>query len=224
MWGGQTKELIFDEAVRFFSEKGYSNISIRSITRAAGLNESTAYYYYRSKTEILDEILEVFGRKLERYFSAAKHAGVSRERDGPREYLNRFLWSNAIADDVFMQRTFRIVCMEQFTNEKAGALARDKLHGQVAETLRRALNGLVERGEVPDFDTYSFAVMWAQAMYSSAVLAAHSDSETERNNLREVNAFMLDMAVDGKIPDSDGAQINKRQPAAVATGDRETSR
>lgn len=112
MRGGQRKGLIFDEAVRFFPEKGYSNISIRSITRAAGLNESTAYDYYRSKTEILDKILEVFGRKLERYFSAAKRAGVSRERDGPGECLNRFLWSNAIADDVFMGWAFRVVCME----------------------------------------------------------------------------------------------------------------
>lgn len=105
MPGGQTKKHIFDEAVRLFSEKGYSNISTRSVMRAANLNESTAYYYYNSKAEILDNILNLFERKLERYFSAAKPARSSRNRDESREYLNRFLWSNTIADDRLMRRT-----------------------------------------------------------------------------------------------------------------------
>lgn len=162
MSGSQTKEHIFDEAVRLFSEQGYAATTIRQIASAVRINETTIYIYFQNKADLLDEILNTFEDKLSRHVPAddtyVKLHGI---RDGPRKYLSRFFWNYVTRDDLFMRRAFRITCMEQYTSAKARALIRDKLHNEVTENLRRALDELAKCGEIPGFDTYSFAALWA---------------------------------------------------------------
>jgi len=214
MSGRQTKEHIFDEAVRLFSEQGYAATTIRQIASAVKVNVATIYIYFQNKEGIFDEILSLFENKLVRYNPTSIHIKPRRERDGPQKYLSRLLWNYVIEDDLFMRRAFCIVCMEQYTSKKARALVRETLHDEVTENLRRALEELVERGEIPGFDTYSFALLWSRVLYSSAMLAAHGDSPEEKNNLRAANELMLDMAVSGKIPEAVNCvgAVNSRVP------------
>lgn len=86
MSGARIKEHIFHEDVRLFSKNGYENISLRSITKVMGINESTAYDYYG---------MESYGT-----------------RDGPRKHLIRLCWDYVIENNPFIRQAFRIVCME----------------------------------------------------------------------------------------------------------------
>ena len=49
-----TKEKIFIEAVKLFSDGGYSEVSVRDIASTAGINVSSLYFHYSSKEEILN--------------------------------------------------------------------------------------------------------------------------------------------------------------------------
>lgn len=199
MSGMQTKERLLNEAVKLFAERGYAETSVRLVAGAAGLNEATIYIYFSGKADILNEILNTFEEKLDRYAPPRSHMKSGGETDGPCKSLCRLLWNYVIKDDLFMRWAFRIVCMEQFTNEKAGALVRDKLHGEVTENIRSTLDELIKRGEIPVLDTDSFASLWTLAMYSSAVMAVNDHSAEAEDNLRAVNERMLDMAVSGKL-------------------------
>jgi TetR/AcrR family transcriptional regulator len=51
------KRTILDHAARLFSQQGYRGTSMSQIARAAGLNQSSIYYWFSSKERLLDELL-----------------------------------------------------------------------------------------------------------------------------------------------------------------------
>ena len=55
-----TKEKIFDVSLELFSQKGFSNTSVREIAKNVGIKESSIYNHYNSKQAILDDILDTF--------------------------------------------------------------------------------------------------------------------------------------------------------------------
>jgi AcrR family transcriptional regulator len=50
---------IVDAATRLFSEKGYAQTTMSDIARAAGLQQSSLYYWFRNKEQLLQETLRV---------------------------------------------------------------------------------------------------------------------------------------------------------------------
>lgn len=55
-----TKDKILDVATELFSQKGFSGVSIREITKEVGIKESSLYNHFKNKDEILDTILSSF--------------------------------------------------------------------------------------------------------------------------------------------------------------------
>ena len=51
------KEIIFKEAARLFSEKGYERTSMRAIAEAAGVSKPAIYYYFPNKDALFEEML-----------------------------------------------------------------------------------------------------------------------------------------------------------------------
>jgi len=53
------KEIIFREAARLFSEKGYEQTSMRAIAEAAGVSKPAIYYYFSNKEALFESMLEL---------------------------------------------------------------------------------------------------------------------------------------------------------------------
>jgi AcrR family transcriptional regulator len=53
----ETQNLIIQSAEKLFASKGYRNTTISDIAKAAGISVGNMYRYYKSKEQILDEIL-----------------------------------------------------------------------------------------------------------------------------------------------------------------------
>ncbi len=53
-----TKDRILDVAIDLFAQKGFDAVSLREIAEAAGVRKATLYYYFTTKDEILEKILE----------------------------------------------------------------------------------------------------------------------------------------------------------------------
>jgi len=53
-----TKERILNVAIDLFAVKGFDAVSLREIADAAGVRKATLYYYFNTKDEILEKILE----------------------------------------------------------------------------------------------------------------------------------------------------------------------
>ncbi|OYY44935.1 MAG: hypothetical protein B7Y57_07420 [Rhodospirillales bacterium 35-66-84] len=66
-----TKQRILDAAARAFSLNGYAGTTINDIAMTAGMQGGSIYYYFESKDDILQEVLDV---GITRVFSAARLA------------------------------------------------------------------------------------------------------------------------------------------------------
>jgi AcrR family transcriptional regulator len=55
-----TKEKITDVALHLFSENGYNGVSVRDICGKVGIRESTIYYHFKNKQDILDQLSDAF--------------------------------------------------------------------------------------------------------------------------------------------------------------------
>ncbi len=58
-----TKEKIMNVSLKLFSEKSYNGASIRQIANTIGIRESAIYNHFKSKDEILSEIISAFGKR-----------------------------------------------------------------------------------------------------------------------------------------------------------------
>jgi AcrR family transcriptional regulator len=58
-----TKEKILEVSLKLFSEKSFSGASIREIAKQTGIRESAIYNHFKSKDEILNEIISEFGKR-----------------------------------------------------------------------------------------------------------------------------------------------------------------
>ncbi|WP_242456277.1 TetR/AcrR family transcriptional regulator [Mycolicibacterium sp. P1-18] len=56
---------IVDAATKLFSEKGYAQTTMSDVARAAGLQQSSLYYWFRNKEQLLQETLAVNRASLE---------------------------------------------------------------------------------------------------------------------------------------------------------------
>lgn len=59
-----TKQKIQQTALELFSKKGYHSVSIRDICKVVGIKESTVYYHFKNKKDILDSLYEQVERLM----------------------------------------------------------------------------------------------------------------------------------------------------------------
>ena len=49
---------ILDKAAGLFEERGYNNTTVNDILREVNIAKGTFYYYFKSKEEVLDAIID----------------------------------------------------------------------------------------------------------------------------------------------------------------------
>ena len=55
-----TRQQVLDVALRQFSKYGFLAVSIRDICKEVGIKESTVYYHFKNKQDILDSLVHEF--------------------------------------------------------------------------------------------------------------------------------------------------------------------
>lgn len=202
-----TKERIFNEAVRLFAEKGYNVTTVREIGAAAGVSDSVIYRYFIGKSAILDGIMDRFFEILKGYLLTPERVEALTGTLSPRELLQQCFPSFKQEDEDFMLRAYRVLFMEQFTNEKAGAIVVRNLHDESAQSVQYILDKLYEHGEIPDFDTRFFSRLWTRSMFSLAMSWMYHPDSGSANISEEYYDFhrkMIDMAISGRVPTVEG--------------------
>ncbi|TDT58448.1 TetR family transcriptional regulator [Fonticella tunisiensis] len=61
----KTKKLIFDAAIKSFSQKGFHKTTVDEIAESAGVAKGTLYYHFKSKEEIFKFIIDEGTRIIE---------------------------------------------------------------------------------------------------------------------------------------------------------------
>jgi len=128
--GEATRERIFRNAVKLFSARGYSGVSIRAITSASGIKESTLYHYFRSKDMLLNEIYRYFTTGL-RSLALPKPIPLSTlTAENGYIYLQECLVDyRRLMESPLMSMCWRIVTMEQFRDVRAFDIISHEFNG-----------------------------------------------------------------------------------------------
>ena len=112
-----TKDRIFEASIDLFSDKGFDAASMREIAEIVGIKKASLYSHYRSKDQILENILKY---PIERIDTVGQQ-DVDTEELIVSLGLEKFmvLASDLILswmEDPYMEKIWRIICIELYHN------------------------------------------------------------------------------------------------------------
>lgn len=153
-----TKEEIFLTSVDLFSKKGYDGTSIRDIAYSVGIKESTFYFHYKSKNDLLDCIFDYFDNWLKTSKPSDSEIDEIIKATEPYEFFERYFLSISSRHDDFSQKIALLIMYEQYKNEKAKAFSLEKNCREVAVFFEDVLNRYKAAEKLPDtFDSNFFS-------------------------------------------------------------------
>src|SRR3954469_7621663 len=79
-------ERILKEASRLFRDRGFENVTVAEVMKAAGLTHGAFYAHFQSKKE-LQEAAVAFGQEL----SASRARSYGATKRGRKDYVDRYL-------------------------------------------------------------------------------------------------------------------------------------
>ena len=154
--GERTRQKILDAAEREIGRKGFAEGQCRAITAEAEVAQGTFYLYFRSKEDVLRELVLRMGRRLRRHLTLAVADAPSRleaERRGLRAFLE-FVRANP--------DLYRVVAESQFVDQ---AIFR-RYYEEFAAAYRSGLEAAEARGEIRkgDAEVRAWALMGVSDM------------------------------------------------------------
>lgn len=116
-----TKEKIMDVALHMFSERGYEAVSIRDICGEVGIKESTLYYHFKNKKDILDSLISKFKTHIDELLGHIEDIGTEpdkKQTEAAEKNAIEFYMMDSYLFDPFCNLMLRFMMMEQFHNEE----------------------------------------------------------------------------------------------------------
>lgn len=153
--GERTRQKILDAAEREIGARGFSEASIATITSEAAVAQGTFYLYFRSKEDVLRELVLRMGRRLRHHLTrATMDAGdrLEAERLGIRAFL-QFVRDNpnlyrVVAESQFVDPAIHRAYYEEFAAGYRAGLAEAETRGEIsagdAEVRAWALMGVTD--------------------------------------------------------------------------------
>ena len=153
-----TRDKIMDVALHMFSERGYEAVSIRDICGEVGIKESTLYYHFKNKKDILDSLIEKFREHID---SLLVHVDeITAEPDQKKKKkgddIGAQMMDSYMMDcylfDPFCNLMLRLMMIEQFHNEEIRELYEKTLFTDPYEIQLNVFNRLATVGTIPAED------------------------------------------------------------------------
>jgi len=128
------RELI-DAAERLFLSRGYSETAVSDIVREISVAQGTFYYYFRTKEEILEAVIEKNINDLEREIRQV----MSREGAGPAEKLMEMI------NSILHLQVSRKELIERI-HEERNAVMHEKVERRIASRMAPLVAEVVRSG------------------------------------------------------------------------------
>ena len=112
-----TKDKILEVSLSMFSTSGYDAVSIRDICGEVGIKESSLYYHFKNKQDILDFLMNKFEEYINSLLLVLQSETVT-GRDGLSfDWMDIYFFDRYLFDP-FCNKMMRLMLIEQFHNEK----------------------------------------------------------------------------------------------------------
>lgn len=146
-----TKEKIMDVALHMFSERGYEAVSIRDICGEVGIKESTLYYHFKNKMDILDSLIAKFKEHIEGLLihidemPQMPSGKTKKQNSGSKDILDSYMMDSYLFDP-FCNLMIRLMMIEQFHNEEMRALYEKTMFTDPYDIYLRVFRMLASQG------------------------------------------------------------------------------
>lgn len=175
---------ILDTAEMLFETKGYSNTTVNDILREVNIAKGTFYYYFKSKEEVLDAVIE---RHLEKGLERAE--AVKKRKDlSPAEKLTQVVLVLRMAGP-------KSEVVDEL-HKPENALMHQKSLGGIIRGLVPILNEIVEEGIRAGVFSTPFPEQTVRIMLAAALTltddAMFSYTQEERQQLLEAIVYSLE--------------------------------
>lgn len=189
-----TKDKILETALDLFSQRGFSAVSVRELTRAVGIKESSLYNHFQNKEEILEILLKRFKtefaytipplNKLDEILSQAEPEDFFRQ--GHKNF-KRYMENES------NQKMWRVLQIEQFREQKARDIIREELFEKTIQFLEVVFSKLMELKKIKEMDPRLLAVEYQYPSFS--LLAEYNILKFDGRDTSEVEK-RLDQHID----------------------------
>lgn len=161
-----TKGKIQQAALELFSKKGYHAVSIRDICKEVGIKESTVYYHYKNKEDILDSLFNQVAMLTENMKNSFNDAFTQiTEID-----INAFcMVAVGFLEYYLLDKTvYKLISMltiEKLTNEQADRMYRELLFDAPLLQQERVLEAMIEKKYFKKADPWFLAREYYAAIF-----------------------------------------------------------
>ena len=195
--GEETKQLILEVALKQFASVGYTAASIRSICREVGIKESSVYYHFKSKQEILDCLVAEFeimaGRMTDMLTTSFQAADLGRIEDETFLYIGKRYYIDFLNNERIYQ-LISMLLIEQRSDPSLGKLYAQLMFEQPLATQTRFFDLLTACGYLKALPARDLAVMYQSIFHFcfSRQLALGSSAQQAALELDHYLSFFLD--------------------------------
>ena len=194
----KTKNLIFESAIKIFSESGYRGSTMDDIATNAGLAKGTLYYHFASKEEIFNFIVEEGLKILQNQVIEIQDINI-----GPVEKLIKicriqltFLYGYT--------NFFKVVMSQLWGNENRQNELRQKLRKYISE-IEINIKSAMENGQIEKGDTELIAFQFFGSLCSSAI---YESIHIEKINLEDMINSTITFTLKGLGINIDNMNLN----------------
>lgn len=144
--GRNTKQRIIEESMRLFSVSGFDTVSIRTIAEAVGVGNSALYKHFKSKKEILNEIVSYSVD----YFLKMGQKQMMQIQSVEDLQMGCLAMFEFQTQDEWMVMFRRLLIIEQFKNPEMAAIYRRFFIELPVESQGKYFRQLMEKGIMKD--------------------------------------------------------------------------
>lgn len=173
-----TKEKIRHEALTLFSTKGYDSISVRDISRAVGIKESSLYNHFKNKQDIFDDILREYATRGEEFFNQMNVTGEDKKFIVDERTVDMYRHMSNEAFELMCAPIFefyfvdeinvklrRMLTMEQYRSPEIAMIYRDVSFNESLNFQSHLFQALIASGNFIECDPYVLALAFFSPIF-----------------------------------------------------------
>ena len=182
-----TKERILDVSLSMFSTSGYEAVSIRDICGAVGIKESSLYYHFKNKRDILDSLLHRFEDHVNDLLVIFRSASATVGTTLAFDWMDTYFFDQYLFDP-FTNKLMRLMMIEQFRDERARDMATRHFLTGLIEMFAQLFSGMMDKGLLRKDDPAMLAFAYTAPISALIHLCDREPKKTDEA-MRQVEAF-----------------------------------
>ncbi|UOY92579.1 TetR/AcrR family transcriptional regulator [Ectobacillus sp. JY-23] len=162
-----TKHKILVTSIELFSRKGYSAVSVREITKAVGVKESSLYNHFKSKEDILQMIYDMFQTQHRKALPDVSLLPMIVKKQSVEQFLTAGVQNFKDSVQVNLhEKMWRIVSIEQFRDQRARDIVVNQIYGKTIEFLEVAFKAFMTENKIKEQDARQLAIEYQYPVFT----------------------------------------------------------